>query len=86
MSQFLIKIVAINTKNFVLKSILYGRNHSPTSLNIMYSTHTGSLTWHKGYYCFQVISTKSVKCKNTRIMIILLLNACIVTRPQNPSW
>ncbi len=66
MSQLLIKIVAIGTKNFVLESILYGENHSPNSLNIMYSTHTLSLIWHKGYYCFQVISTKCVKCKNTR--------------------
>jgi hypothetical protein len=30
----------ISIKNFVLKSILNGRNHSPNSLNIMYSTHT----------------------------------------------
>jgi hypothetical protein len=41
MSQLLIKIVAIGTKNFILESILYGGNHSPNSLNIMYShTHT----------------------------------------------
>ncbi len=40
MCQLLIKIVAIGNKNFVLKSILYGGNHSPHSLNIMYSTHT----------------------------------------------
>ncbi len=40
MSQLLIKIVAISTKNFVLESILYGGNHSPKFLNIMYSTHT----------------------------------------------
>jgi hypothetical protein len=40
MFQLLIKIVAIGTNNFVLKSILYGGNHSPNSLNIMYSTHT----------------------------------------------
>jgi hypothetical protein len=78
MFQILIKIVAISTKNFFLESILYGGNHTPNSLNIMYSTHTGSLIWHKGYYCFQVI--------NTRIMIILVLDAGIVTRPQNPSW
>jgi len=85
MSQLLIKIVAISTKNFVLESILYGGNHSPNSLNIMYSTHTWSLIWHKSYYYFQVINTKSVKCKNTRIVIILMLNANIVIRPQNPS-
>jgi hypothetical protein len=86
MSQLLIKIVAIGTKNFVLESTLYGGNHSPNSLNIMYSTHTRSLIWHKGYYCFQVINTNNVKCKYTRIVIILVLNASIVTRPQNPSW
>jgi len=40
MFQLLIKIVAINTKNFVLESILYGGNQSQNSLNIMYSTHT----------------------------------------------
>jgi hypothetical protein len=40
--------------------------------------------WH--YHCFQVINTKNVKCKNTRIMIILMLNAGIIIRPQNPSW
>jgi len=80
------KIVAISTKNFVLESILYGRIHKPNSLNIMYSTHTWSLIWHKGYYCFQVINTKNVKCKNTRIVIILVLNVGIVTRPQNPNW
>jgi hypothetical protein len=39
MSQLLIKIVDIGTKIFVLESILYGGNHSPNSLNIMYSTH-----------------------------------------------
>jgi hypothetical protein len=39
MSQILVKIVAIGNKFFVLKSILYGGNHSPNSLNIMYSTH-----------------------------------------------
>jgi hypothetical protein len=42
MSQLLINIVSISTKNFVLESILYGRNHSPNSLNIMYSTHMKS--------------------------------------------
>jgi hypothetical protein len=42
MSQLLIKIVAIGTKFFVLESILYGGNHSPNSLNIMYSTHMKS--------------------------------------------
>jgi hypothetical protein len=42
MSQLLIKIVAIGTKNSVLESILYGGNHSPNFLNIMYSTHMKS--------------------------------------------
>jgi hypothetical protein len=42
MFQLLIKIVAIGTKNFVVESILYGGNHSPNSLNIMYSTHMKS--------------------------------------------
>jgi len=42
MSQLLIKIVAISTKNFVLESILYGGNHSLNFLNIMYSTHMKS--------------------------------------------
>ncbi len=40
MSQLLIKIITIGTKFFVFKSILYEINHSPNSLNIMYSTHT----------------------------------------------
>jgi hypothetical protein len=40
MFQLPIKIVAIGTKIFVLESILYGGNHSPNFLNIMYSTHT----------------------------------------------
>jgi hypothetical protein len=40
MSQLPIKIVAIGTKNFVLKLILYGGYHSPNFLNFMYSTHT----------------------------------------------
>jgi hypothetical protein len=84
MSQLL--IVAIGTNKFVLKYILYGGNHSSSSLNIMYSTHPWSLICHKGYYYFQVINTKSLKCKNTMIMIILMLNAGIVIRPQNPSW
>jgi hypothetical protein len=39
MFQLLIKIVAIGTNNFVLELILYGGNHSPNFLNIMYSTH-----------------------------------------------
>jgi hypothetical protein len=81
MFQLLIKIVTIGTKKFVLESILYGGNHSPNFLNIMYSTHTQSLIWHKGYYCFQVSDTKNMKCKNTRIMIILVLNARTITRP-----
>jgi hypothetical protein len=42
MSQLLIKIVTIGTNFFVLESILYGGNHSPNSLNIMYSTHMKS--------------------------------------------
>jgi hypothetical protein len=42
MFQILIKIVAIGNKFFVLKSILYGGNHSPNSLNNMYSTHMKS--------------------------------------------
>jgi hypothetical protein len=61
MNRCLIKIVAISTKKFVLRSILFGRNHSPNSLNIMYSTHTLSLIFHKGYYCFQVISLKIIE-------------------------
>jgi hypothetical protein len=40
MFQLLIKIVTIGTKIFFKKSILYGGNHNPNSLNIMYSTHT----------------------------------------------
>jgi hypothetical protein len=40
MSQLVIKIVAIDTSNFVLELILYEGNHNPNSLNIMYSTHT----------------------------------------------
>ncbi len=84
MFQLLIKIVAIGTKNFVLKSILYGRNHTPNSTSCIQHAHE-VLIWHKGYYCFQVISTKNVKCKNTRIMIILMLNASIVIRPQNSN-
>jgi hypothetical protein len=40
MFQLLIKIIVIGTKKFVFKLILYGGNHSPNSLNIMYSTHT----------------------------------------------
>jgi len=40
MSQLLIKIVTIGTKNLVLEIILYEGNYSPNSLNIMYSTHT----------------------------------------------
>jgi hypothetical protein len=86
MSQLLIKIVAISTKKFILRLVLYGGNHSPNSLNIMHSKHTWSLICHKGYYCLQVISKKKLKCKNTRIVIILMLNASIATRPQNPSW
>jgi len=39
MFKLLIKIVAINTKKFILGSIFYGGNHSPNSLNIMHSTH-----------------------------------------------
>ncbi len=42
MFQLLIKIVAISTKNFLLESMLYGGNHTPNSLNIMYSTHMKS--------------------------------------------
>jgi len=40
MSQLLIKIVAIGIIFIFFKSILYGRNHNPNLLNIMYSTHT----------------------------------------------
>jgi hypothetical protein len=42
MFQLLIKIVAIGTNNFVIESMLYRRNHSPNSLNIMYSTQMKS--------------------------------------------
>jgi hypothetical protein len=41
MFQLLIKIVAIGIKIFVLKSILYRKNHSPNSLNIV-NTHMKS--------------------------------------------
>jgi hypothetical protein len=61
MSQLLIKIGAIGTKKIILGSILYGGNHSPNSLNIMYSTHTLNIIFHKGYYCFQVISKKIIE-------------------------
>jgi hypothetical protein len=38
MSQLLIQIIAIGTKNFFLVSILYGGHNSPNSFNIMHST------------------------------------------------
>jgi len=86
MSQLLIKIVAIRTKNFVLESILYGGNHSPNSLNIMYSTHTWSLIWHKRLLLFPSNKHKMCEMQKHKIMIILVLNAGIVTKPQNSNW
>jgi hypothetical protein len=86
MFQLLIKIVAIGIKNFVLKSILYGGNHSPNSLNIMYSIHHMKSNMTQRLLLFPSNKHKSVKCKNTRIMIILMLNASIVIRPQNFNW
>jgi hypothetical protein len=85
MSQLLIKIVAIGTKKFVLELILYGGNHSPNSLNIMYSTHTWS-NMPQRLLLFPSNKHKFFEMQNTRIMIILVLNANIVTRPQNYSW
>jgi hypothetical protein len=85
MSQLLIKIVAIGTKNFVLESILYGGNHSPNSLNIMYSTHLKS-NMAQRLVVFPNNKHKMCEMQKHNIMIILVLNAGIVTRPQNPNW
>jgi len=79
-----ITIVAIGTKKFVLISILYGGNHSPNSEHHAFNRHIKSNMPQK-LLLFPSNKQKNLKCKNTRIVIMLVLTVGIATRPKNSN-
>jgi len=86
MSQLSIKIVTIGTKNFVLESILYGGNHSPIFFeHHVFNIHLKS-NMAQRLLLFPSNKHKMCEMQKHKIMIILVLNVGIVTRPQNSSW
>jgi hypothetical protein len=69
MPQLLIKIVAISTKNFLLESIEETMKYNMPQRLLLFPSNK-----HKKF-----------EMQKHKIVIILMLNANIVTRPQNPN-